>query len=341
MLRVLGRSPSVRAAVSRRAIVTRFGRFDLHRFGAPYADAFALVRGDAGGEAPLLARVHSACMTSEFLGARDCDCAEQLANALGAIAAAGRGVLVYLMQEGRGAGLLAKARDRMMVQANGERITTFEAFERMGLPGDRRSYEVVPALLALLGVEAPLRLLTHNPEKRARLESAGVGVLDTLPLPASHSPWNAHYLAAKASHGHALTPPAAPGARLPERVTWFEPQVLPRLPRFLHAARYLLPVEAGWLHASVYWDRVRSRERFLLEPLAAPRRCGAAPSLVQPQALVDRLPLAPPGPTQRAWARTARALVTHAVGRALVLGPDEPEALDRETRGLLEVAEAA
>jgi GTP cyclohydrolase II len=320
---------------------TRFGPFELHRCAAAGGEpALTLVRGDVAGAEPLLARVHSSCMTSEFLGGLDCDCAEQLAGALAAIAAAGRGVLLYLMQEGRGAGLLAKARDRMMVQAHGEKITTFDAFERMGLPRDRRSYEAVPGILSGLGVTAPLRLLTHNPEKRARLVGAGVRVAESVGLPPAHSPWNAHYLAAKARQGHELTLSAAPGARLPERVAWFEPHALPALPRFVRAACYLLPVPEGWLRASVYQDRATGRERLVLAPLAA---CAAPtpPALVQEQALVDRLPLEPAGPTQQAWREAAAALASCKAGRALVLGPDEPAAPDPETLRLLEADPAA
>jgi GTP cyclohydrolase II len=326
-----------------REIDTRFGRFRLVRFrcAASGEPALALLRGDVGGAEPLLARVHSSCLTSEFLGALDCDCAEQLASALAAIAAAGRGALFYLMQEGRGAGLLAKARDRMMVQAHGERITTFEAFDRLGLPRDRRSYEAVPALLAQLGIAAPLRLLTHNPEKAWRLRGAGVRVLETLPLPAAHSPWNAHYLAAKAGEGHALALPAAGGAALPEAVAWFEPHALPQLPRFARAARYLLPVAgAGWLRACVYWDGLAARERLLIEPLRSAAGAAAALRVVQAQALLDRLPLAPAGPTRRAWSRTAAAFAAGRAGRALVLGPDEAAPPDAETLRLLE-SEAA
>jgi GTP cyclohydrolase II len=330
-------APTAAAATVR----TRFGPFALHRFAAPgRAPALALVRGDPSGAEPLLARVHSSCMTSEFLGGLDCDCAEQLASALAAIAEAGRGVLVYLMQEGRGAGLLAKARDRMMVQAHGERITTFDAFERMGLPRDRRSYEAVARILPRLGVAAPLRLLTHNPEKRERLLAAGVRVAESVGLPPAHSPWNAHYLAAKARHGHALPLSAAPGARLPEPVAWFEPHPLPALPRFVRAASYLLPVPEGWLRASVYQDRAGGCERLVLAPLARPDR-HASPALVQAQALVDRLPLDPPGATQRAFRAAAAALAARAAGRALVLGPDETAPPDAETLRLLEPGLAA
>jgi len=325
-----------------RQIETRFGRFRLERFQDPRSrePALALLRGELGGAEPLLARVHSSCQTSEFLGARDCDCAEQLASALEAIASAGRGALLYLMQEGRGAGLLAKARDRMMVQSHGERITTFEAFERMGLPRDRRSYEAVPSLLAQLGIAAPLRLLTHNPEKARRLAAAGVRLSETLALPPAHSPWNAHYLAAKAGAGHALALHAASGAQLPEAIEWFEPAEVPTLPRFVRVARYLMPVEAaGWLRARVYWDRASGRERLVLEPL---RAHGAGPPLraVQAQALVDRLPLAPLGATRRAWADTAAAFAGGRAGRALVLGPDEAAAPDAETLRLLELEAA-
>jgi hypothetical protein len=225
----------------------------------------------------------------------------------------------------------------MMVQAHGERITTFEAFDRMGLPRDRRSYEAVPALLAKLGVTAPLRLLTHNPEKAQRLAAAGARVAETLALPPAHSPWNAHYLAAKAGEGHALPLPEADGAALPEPVAWFEPHALPALPRFVRAARYLLPVAgAGWLRACVYFDRDAARERLVLEPL--PREdSGEAPlRAVQAQALLDRLPLRPAGRTRRAWSDTADAFAAGRAGRALVLGPDEACAPDAETLQLLE-----
>jgi GTP cyclohydrolase II len=318
-------------------IGTRYGPFHVRRFRLARGEpALALLRGNVRGAEPLLARVHSSCLTSEFLGALDCDCAEQLASALAAIAEAGRGALLYLMQEGRGAGLLAKARDRMMVQAHGERITTFEAFDRMGLPRDRRSYEAVPGLLEALGVSAPLRLLTHNPEKALRLAAAGVRVREAVALPPAPSPWNAHYLAAKAGEGHALPRPATGGAALPEPVEWFEPHPHPEQPRFVRAARYLMPVaQAGWLRACVYFDRASGCERLLLEPL---RRAHGEPALraVQAQALLDRLPLAPAGATRRAWSETAAAFAAGRAGRALVLAPDEEARPDAETLGLLE-----
>ena len=107
--------------------------------------AFAVAHGDVRGEQPLLARIHSSCVTSETFGGCDCDCVDQLELALQRIVDAGRGVVFYLMQEGRGAGFAAKARDRMIVQASRNRLTTFEAYERMGLVRDHRRYDEVAA----------------------------------------------------------------------------------------------------------------------------------------------------------------------------------------------------
>src|SRR5215468_10688416 len=146
-------------ALDERPLNTVHGRFRAHRFhnlstGQP---AVAVATGDITGRSPLLARVHSSCITSEAFGACDCDCAEQLDAAIAQIAHGGRGALFYLMQEGRGAGFVAKALDRMLVQASGNRLTTFEAYAQLGLPDDQRSYGEVAAMVRLLGVTAPLR----------------------------------------------------------------------------------------------------------------------------------------------------------------------------------------
>src|SRR5262249_56165192 len=102
--------------------------------------------------------------------------AEQVEGGLAAIAAAGRGVLFYLTQEGRGAGFAAKARDRMLVQASGHRLTTFEAYDRLGLGHDQRRYEEVAAACRLLGVTARLRARTHHPHNLDSLRAAGIAV---------------------------------------------------------------------------------------------------------------------------------------------------------------------
>ena len=131
-------------SLGREDLATRHGDFVVHRFhnctsGSP---ALAVTFGDVGGTAALRARVHSSCVTSEAFGACDCDCAEQLDGALAHIASHGRGVLFYLTQEGRGAGFVAKALDRMLVQASPAPLTTFEAYERLRAERDERA---VPA----------------------------------------------------------------------------------------------------------------------------------------------------------------------------------------------------
>ncbi len=246
-----------------------FRRFDDHRW------AVAAVHGDVTGGQRLLARVHSSCMTSESLGGCDCDCVEQLNGALEAIATEGRGVVFYLLQEGRGAGLVAKARDRMLVQASEHRLTTFEAYERLGLPPDCRRYDAVVAMRQLLGIEAPLELLTNNPQKVSDLEREKVPIAATRALRRGRSVFNSHYLNAKRQQGHTLGDGARDRiASLPEKVSWEDPVSLPGS-ELLRVASYLLPVgpldapgiepSICWLRMSVYADAWMRRERVVLE----------------------------------------------------------------------------
>ena len=324
--------------VERRPIETAYGRFQLSRGldldrGAP---VLTLGLGDLASREPVLARVHSSCVTSEFFGARDCDCAEQLAAAIETIARKGRGLLFYLMQEGRGAGFVAKARDRMMVQASDERIHTFEAYERLGLPHDSRSYQVVADALRAHDIRAPLRLLTNNPDKVSGLEQAKVATAGTEPLRHEPSPWNRHYLDAKFRSGHDVHAPGLEAAAvLPEPVDWLEPRILPDLPRFAYVARYLLPLaEPGervrWYRCHVYVDLAQGRERVVLE--AGDGGAGH----VQEQPLLERLPLARPGPARARWRALRAQLDADGAGRVLFLAADETGPPDPETAALLE-----
>jgi len=228
---------------------TRHGDFAVHFFRdlASERTAMAIVCGSLGDTSPLLARVHSSCLTSECLMGRDCDCAEQLDGALARMADAGEGVLFYLMQEGRGAGLTAKARDRMIVQASGNRMTTFEAYAEMGLPPDLRRYEAVAAMARLLGLRAPLRLLTNNPEKAAAvaktLADENIEVCSCEPIQGPTSAFNSDYLSAKHDSGHAINRPAEIMAALPPGpVQRHAPMLLAGgSTRFLTAS-YFLPV---------------------------------------------------------------------------------------------------
>jgi GTP cyclohydrolase II len=277
----------------------------------------AVATGALAGPAPVLARVHSSCVTSEAYGACDCDCAEQLDAALAHVAAAGRGLVFYLAQEGRGFGFPAKARDRMLVQASRQRLTTFDAYTEMGLPRDGRRYEHVARACRLLGVTAPLCLITNNPEKLAALAADGVALDGTVVLDGTTSPFNSHYLAAKSDSGHTLGAPGAGvvAAELPEAVEAFAPHPLPDAPRFLRLATYLLPVRLralAWFRLHLYFDRVVGAERVVLTH----GRGGEPLVRVQVEDALERFPLrAPVG--KRRWQAAAQAMVEHGAGCAL------------------------
>jgi 3,4-dihydroxy 2-butanone 4-phosphate synthase / GTP cyclohydrolase II len=279
-----------------RELETDHGTFTVHLAQnlATRRHALALTHGEVRSPEPILARVHSSCVTSESYGACDCDCVTQLGAALATIAERGRGVVFYLMQEGRGAGFAVKARDRMMVQASRHRLDTFEAYRRMGFRADQRSYGEVVELVQLLGVRAPLQVLTSNPDKVAALDDL-VRIEGITPLAGDASPYNRHYLEAKIRSGHRLVDPGSAEAlaELPESVEVFEPYALPERPRFVHLATYLLPVaDAGgphWFRLFAYFDLETAEERVVLAYGSADAK---APLVrVQRERLLERLPL--------------------------------------------------
>ncbi len=164
----------------------------------PPQEHMAMVAGDPAGERTL-ARVHSECWTGETLGSLKCDCRAQLDAALQAIAEAGRGVVVYLRQEGRGIGLGNKIRAYAL---QNEGADTVEANQQLGFAADLRSYELAAAILRDLGV-ASVALMTNNPDKVAGLEAAGVRVVERVPLWVAQGDHNREYLEVKRSKlGH-------------------------------------------------------------------------------------------------------------------------------------------
>jgi GTP cyclohydrolase II len=165
------------------------------------AEHVAMVLGDLAGGAPVPARVHSECLTSEVLGSLKCDCRAQLDRALDLIAARGRGVLLYLRQEGRGIGLGNKIR-AYALQAQGH--DTYEANRLLGFPDDLRRYDIAAEMLRLLGV-VEVDLITNNPQKIAQLEEAGIAVRRRLRLPSPENPHNIGYLRVKRERtGHLI-----------------------------------------------------------------------------------------------------------------------------------------
>jgi GTP cyclohydrolase II len=161
---------------------TRWGDFRILGFEGPSSEVqlggepeglVALVMGDIHSTPPLV-RIHSQCLTGDVFGSLRCDCRLQLELAMGKIAEAGAGILLYEQQEGRGIGLMAKLK---AYELQDQGLDTVEANVKLGYAADYRGYQLPAEALKLLGV-SQVRLITNNPEKVAALESAGVSVVE-------------------------------------------------------------------------------------------------------------------------------------------------------------------
>lgn len=175
--------------------------FRLHGFleRATGKEHVALTLGEVDDGAPVLGRIHSECLTGDALFSQRCDCGAQLEEALRRIAEEGRGVLLYLRQEGRGIGLLNKIR---AYQLQDDGADTVEANEALGFAADQRHYGLCRPMLGILGVRA-LRLMTNNPRKVAALADNGIAVSERVAIMVGDNPANWRYLATKqAKLGH-------------------------------------------------------------------------------------------------------------------------------------------
>jgi len=189
--------------VAEAKLPTRFGEFIAlaYRSNVDAAEHVVLVKGDISGDEPVLVRVHSECLTGDVFGSLRCDCSDQVRLAMRSIAEEGRGVFLYMRQEGRGIGLHNKLR-AYALQDQG--MDTVEANVVLGFPPDLRDYGVGAQILADLGLHN-IRLLTNNPKKVVGLESYGLKIVETVPLIASPNPYNIHYLETKQKKlGHLL-----------------------------------------------------------------------------------------------------------------------------------------
>jgi GTP cyclohydrolase II len=196
------------AATTSSLLPTKHGTFRMHAFRrAGGQEHLALAMGEFDGSAPVLARIHSECLTGEALGSLRCDCGEQLEQALAAIADEGRGVLVYLRQEGRGIGLFNKVRAYRLQDQGAD---TVEANVRLGFPADGRDYAAAVEIFEWLGINR-VKLMTNNPQKIRALVEAGFDVVERVEIAAQPQPTNQAYLATKRQRmGHL---PARPRLR--------------------------------------------------------------------------------------------------------------------------------
>jgi 3,4-dihydroxy 2-butanone 4-phosphate synthase/GTP cyclohydrolase II len=189
--------------VAEAELPTKYGEFKLIAYKSEIDtdEHVALVMGDISGDEPVLVRVHSECLTGDAFGSLRCDCGEQLDMAMKAIAKEGRGVLLYLRQEGRGIGLHNKIR---AYELQDKGLDTVEANVKLGFAPDLRDYGIGAQILTDLGLHT-IRMLTNNPKKLIGLEGYGLKVAETLPIICEPNQYNIHYLETKETKmGHTL-----------------------------------------------------------------------------------------------------------------------------------------
>jgi len=182
---------------------TEYGHFKLIPFRqiSNGLEHMALIKGEWKEDEPLLVRVHSSCMTGDILGSRRCDCGEQLHKAMQAIEQEGKGVIIYMQQEGRGIGLMNKIA-AYKLQEQG--YDTVDANVHLGFKPDERDYGCGAQMLRHLGVHK-MRLLTNNPVKRVGLEAYGLEIVENVPIEVTPNPYNLRYLETKKNRmGHTL-----------------------------------------------------------------------------------------------------------------------------------------
>ena len=189
--------------VAEAKLPTKFGEFIAmaYKSSVDANEHIALVKGDISGDSPVLVRVHSECLTGDVFASLRCDCGDQIGLAMQKMDEEGKGVFLYMRQEGRGIGIHNKIRAYALQD---EGMDTVEANIALGFPPDLRDYGIGAQILVDLGLHN-VRLLTNNPRKVVGLESYGLRIIETVPLIAPSNPYNIHYLETKQRKlGHIL-----------------------------------------------------------------------------------------------------------------------------------------
>ncbi|MEY3436430.1 MAG: hypothetical protein RL335_886 [Bacteroidota bacterium] len=184
---------------------TKFGDFQLYVFqernNPASGEHMALVKGKWDKDEPVLVRVHSSCFTGDILGSMRCDCGDQLHEAMSMVEKAGKGVVLYMNQEGRGIGLLNKLKAYKLQESG---MDTVEANLHLGFPMDKRDYGIGAQILRYLNV-TKLKLISNNPKKRVALSGYGLEIVESVPVCIPPNPHNAKYLQTKKEKmGHDL-----------------------------------------------------------------------------------------------------------------------------------------
>jgi 3,4-dihydroxy 2-butanone 4-phosphate synthase/GTP cyclohydrolase II len=191
------------AMVARGATVflpTAYGDFQLTPFRqlSNGLEHIALVKGTWEKDEPILCRVHSSCATGDIFGSKRCECGEQLRKSMQMVEAAGKGIIVYMNQEGRGIGLMNKIQAYKLQE---EGLDTVEANVHLGFDPDQRDYGVGAEILREMGAYK-LRLMTNNPVKRVGLESYGIEIVENIPIEIAPNPYNERYMRTKKEKMH-------------------------------------------------------------------------------------------------------------------------------------------
>jgi 3,4-dihydroxy 2-butanone 4-phosphate synthase/GTP cyclohydrolase II len=182
------------------SLPTEYGDFMLTPFRelTTGLEHIVLVKGEWENDEPILCRVHSSCMTGGIFGSKRCECGEQLHKSMQMVEKEGKGVIVYMNQEGRGIGLMNKIRAYKLQEAGED---TVEANIHLGFQPDERNYGVGAHILQMIGARK-LRLMTNNPVKRVGLESFGIEIVENIPIEITPNPYNLHYMRTKKEKMH-------------------------------------------------------------------------------------------------------------------------------------------